>query len=472
MQQMDLDSVESTTNQYNQQIPVDIIIPFYKHAELVAPLFNALSSLAPELTKMHTRLILINDSPTDALLKEALEQACLQCKKYSIPFQMLINDENLGFLRSTNRGLQLAALSGHDVILLNSDTLPTVGSLIELQRVAYIDEKIGFVSPRSNNAVHCSFPTQTIYSLMDFAPAYEGFRKLHACLPEITYAPTVVGFCLYIKAIVLQKISFLDEVYGHGYYEEYDYVYRGRHVGYKAALANHAYVYHKGSVSISSLPNAKKTLLRKNRRIFIRRYPEYDSEMKNYLSSHYYKTERLLHGLLKDVQGRIGIVFDLTRLSFLYGNRAKTTKLILEKLAEHWHKHFIFFIKCSRKTWLLHQLYKLNHVHFFSAKHIHTCAISCRIIDNSLSHNELKRMSNLAAHNVYFILNNNEKNGIKSERQKRRWHFVSHYVQSIEIPCEPLNDEEIANLFFELINHPDLIANNIVLRKEQLALLR
>ena len=471
MREMDLCPAESIVNQDTQQVPVDIIIPFYKHPELIGPLFNALSSLALELATIRARLILINDSPTDMPLKEALEEACLQCKKDNIPFQMLINEENLGFLRSTNRGLQLAALSGHDVILLNSDTIPTPGSLEELRRIVYIDDHLGFVSPRSNNAVHCSFPTQTTYSLMDFAPAYEGFKNLHFCLPELTYAPTVVGFCLYIKAVVLQKIRFLDEVYGHGYYEEYDYVYRGKHIGYKAALANHAYVYHKGSASISSLPKAKKMLLRKNRRIFIRRYPEYDSEMKSYLSSHYYTTERLLHGLLKDAQGRIGIVFDLTRLSFLYGKRAKATKLILEKLAKHWHKHFIFFIKCSRKTWLLHQLYKLNHVHFFSAKHTHSCAISCRVIENSLSHNELKRMSQLAVHNVYFILNSNGENEARSETQKRRWHFLSHHARSIKISRESLNDNEIANLFFQLINHTDLIADNIVQRKKQIALL-
>lgn len=457
--------------QCEQQNPIDIIIPFYKHAELIEPLFNALSSLALELTKIRARLILINDSPTDAPLQAALERACLQCKQYNIPFQMLINDENIGFLRSTNRGLQLAALSGHDVILLNSDTIPTPGAIEELRRIAYIEEQIGFVSPRSNNAVHCSFPTQAIYSLMDFAPAYEGFKKLHPCLPEMTYAPTVVGFCMYIKSVVLQKIRFLDEVYGHGYYEEYDYVYRGKHIGYKAALANHAYVYHKGSASIASLPKAKKTLLRKNRRIFIRRYPEYDSEMKSYLSSNYYKTERLLQGLLKNTQGRIGIVLDLTRLSFLFGKRAKATKLILEKLAEQWHNHFIFFIKCSRKTWFLHQLYKLNHVRFFSTKHNHSCAISCRVIENSLSRNELKRMSKLAAHNVYFLLNGDREKGLKSEQQQRRWHFVSQYAQNIKISCESLNHEEIANRFFELISHPDLIANNIILRKEQISLL-
>ncbi|CEG59003.1 glycosyltransferase family 2 protein [Legionella fallonii] len=467
MQEMDSAPIESTTNQYNQQIAVDIIIPFYKHAELVAPLFNALSSLAPELTKMHARLILINDSPTDTPLKEALEQACWQCKEYSIPFQMLINDENLGFLRSTNRGLKLAALSGHDVILLNSDTIPTPGSLIELQRIAYADDTIGFVSPRSNNAVHCSFPTQAIYSLMDFEPAYESFNNLRACLPELTYTPTVVGFCLYIKSVILEKNRLLDEIYGHGYYEEYDYIYRGRHIGYKAALANHAYVYHKGSVSISSLPKAKERLLRKNRRTFIRRYPEYDSEMKRYLSSHYYKTERLLHGLLKDAQGKIGIVFDLTRLSFLYGKRAKATKLILEMLSKHWHQHFIFFVKCSRKTWLLHQLYKLNHVHFFSAKHINSCAISCRVIEDNLSRNELKRMSNLAAHNVYFLLNNGA-HETKNRTQQRRWHFLSHYAQSIKMPQDLLKDEEIINLFFNLINHPDLIANHVLSRKEQI----
>ena len=332
MQETGTSTKDIISKQDTLPLPVNIIIPFYQHEELVPPLFAALYSIADELNEMQASLILINDSPGYTPLVEELEKARLQCKNYNIACNLLTNEENLGFLRTTNRGLQLSSASCHDVILLNSDTIPTIGALKEIQRIAYSDAKIGFVSPRSNNADYCSFPNDGNHALLDFDRAYKGFKAFQSCLPNIIYTPTVVGFCMYIKSEVLFKIGFLDEIYRHGYYEEYDYVFRGSRQGYKAALANHAYVYHKGAASIVSKPTAKEMLLAKNKCIFEERYPEYVVSISAYFSSGYYKAERLVHRLLSHS------VFDFTPLSFL---KIRVAKLILKKLSKRWHKYFI-----------------------------------------------------------------------------------------------------------------------------------
>ena len=63
---------------------------------------------------------------------------------------------NLGFAASANAGMRAAA--GHDVVLLNSDTLVAPGWLEELRAVAYGAADIGTVTPLSNDATILSYP--------------------------------------------------------------------------------------------------------------------------------------------------------------------------------------------------------------------------------------------------------------------------------------------------------------------------
>ena len=131
---------------------VDIIIPFYKHEELVPPLFTSIFSCVEDLYVMNIRLVIINDSPGYKQLEVALENELEQCKRLQVNFKIIRNNENLGFVQSANKGLEQSMIASHDAILLNSDTILTPSALKEMQRVAYLDSMIGFVSPRSNNA--------------------------------------------------------------------------------------------------------------------------------------------------------------------------------------------------------------------------------------------------------------------------------------------------------------------------------
>ena len=137
--------------------PVDILVPLYRRADLVAPLMAALAAMAAEIAARKGRVILINDSPDDTALAAALAEAG-EGAGAALPLVLWVNDRNLGFVGAVNRGLAAARAEGHDALLLNSDALPTPGAFAEMRRVAYGDTMIGFVSPRSNNATLCSLP--------------------------------------------------------------------------------------------------------------------------------------------------------------------------------------------------------------------------------------------------------------------------------------------------------------------------
>src|SRR5882724_2086797 len=145
--------------------PIYVIAPFYRKPELVESLFNSLEPCIDELKGLKCTLLAINDSPEDPDLTEVLCEAA-NGRLCDVPILLRENKMNLGFVKSVNRGLKEAVKAGADVILLNSDTIVYPGAFREMQRVAYLDPMIGFVSPRTNNATICSFPHQ------------EEFRKL------------------------------------------------------------------------------------------------------------------------------------------------------------------------------------------------------------------------------------------------------------------------------------------------------
>ena len=136
---------------------IDIIIPFYRNVGLVSPLYGSLATAKDELKALDCTVVAVNDSPDDAELQACLCEAVGRLSA-EVGCEIIENERNLGFVRSVNQALERAAARGHDVLLLNSDTLVYPGALTEVQRVAYCDPMIGFVSPRSNNATICTLP--------------------------------------------------------------------------------------------------------------------------------------------------------------------------------------------------------------------------------------------------------------------------------------------------------------------------
>jgi hypothetical protein len=65
--------------------------------------------------------------------------------------------------------------------------------------------------------------------------------------------PLLNGFCYGIKRTVLEQIGYLDEdTFGPGYGEEDDFTLRAHRAGFRAAIADDAYVYHAQSRSYSN----------------------------------------------------------------------------------------------------------------------------------------------------------------------------------------------------------------------------
>jgi GT2 family glycosyltransferase/glycosyltransferase involved in cell wall biosynthesis len=290
-----------------QRRPLCIVIPFYRDPSLPSQVLQSLRSCADELRRLQCTVVAVNDAPGypafDSLLRAELDQL-----HPFTPCRLIRNTENLGFLKSANLGLGEALSQGSDCILLNSDTVVFSGALEELQSAAYSDAAIGFASPRSNNATICSLPHQHREIEQSPEEAYAAYRRLEPFLPRVQIAPTAVGFCLYVKYDVLRECGIFDEIYGRGYNEENDLVMRANRMGYCAAIANRAFVYHRGNVSFSE---EARSLESHNAGILDSRYPEYRPSVNTYFLGIQYRAELLLSTLVPSgPELRLGIIGD------------------------------------------------------------------------------------------------------------------------------------------------------------------
>ena len=251
-----------------------IAVPFYKNEELVAPLLESLIDCAADLAEIGAEVVLFDDSPGYAPLQEALE-AILPRAQAAFACRLVRNEVNLGFVQTMNGAIAEAVARRLDLVLLNSDTIVHPGAFPEMLRIAALDPMIAFVNPRSDNATLATLPIAHRSTAADAAFDAAPYAALAARLPELSYVPTAVGFCMLIRWHILAEFGGLDPIFGAGYNEENDLVMRAGRCGYRAALANQAFVRHRGEASFSLAEISKSVLEPANRAILDARYPEY-----------------------------------------------------------------------------------------------------------------------------------------------------------------------------------------------------
>jgi N-acetylglucosaminyl-diphospho-decaprenol L-rhamnosyltransferase len=113
---------------------LSIIIVNTNTRELVC---QCLASLRQNPPQCPVEVIVVDNASTDGSCEE------IESKFPSV--QVIRNPSNLGFCGANNRGLELAR--GQLLVLLNSDTLVTAGSLDRMCEAAELDEHIGIVTP-------------------------------------------------------------------------------------------------------------------------------------------------------------------------------------------------------------------------------------------------------------------------------------------------------------------------------------
>lgn len=315
-------SITPSKAHLSSEIGTNIIVPFYREPYLIKLCLESLHRISDELRRLNCRIIAILDSPDD---EESVEAFNYFTKILSdkLDIESHINAVNIGFVSSVNIGLRKSAFEKRNALLLNSDCILVKGSITEMLRVLSLDPMIGFVNPRSNNATIATYPK----IVCDIGEHFSSFNSVSSKLPEVSYAPTCVGFCMLISNTVISNFGLLDVSYGAGYNEENDYVSRANRVGFRAAQANRAYAFHIGGTSFRHTDFSSSS----NVEVLNKRYPEYDKQVQMYFGSRAQFSEQIVEGFLPTTNGKIKVLLDISQLGgHPNGTSLMATRLIRE----------------------------------------------------------------------------------------------------------------------------------------------
>lgn len=232
--------------------------------EIILPIHNGLSLLRDALDAVlaHTprrdsRLCLVDDA-SDPVTAAWL---CQQAAVHPDWITLQRHNENLGFLASCNRAMELG--NSDYALLLNSDVLVSPGWLERLLACAESDPRIAAVNPLSNRADNIDLPMApgASYLAMNEYLATERRGRYHDVV-------TGVGFCLLLRRSALRQVGLFDPIYERGYCEESDLCMKLTAAGFRTIVAEDVYVYHRGGGSFS---DGHERYLR-NRRLFDQRW--------------------------------------------------------------------------------------------------------------------------------------------------------------------------------------------------------
>lgn len=252
-----------------------VIVPVFEDVDATRQCLESL--LAQTDVPFAWRVIIVNDASPNEDLNDLLSY-------YGTVehFELICNSENFGFSSSINIALGHRR-SDEDVVLLNSDAFLPAGALLRLRAAAYGSDDIGTVTPLSNNGEQCSFPLKNQNNIMhgvrDIA-RWDAAAAAYGAL-NVVDMPNGVGFCLFIKADLVQRLGGLSDDYGRGYYEDVDFCLKVRRLGFRNVCAVGIVVGHWGSRSFRA---DKFALVHRNLARLEARFPGYKLEFAAYLA--------------------------------------------------------------------------------------------------------------------------------------------------------------------------------------------
>jgi GT2 family glycosyltransferase/glycosyltransferase involved in cell wall biosynthesis len=256
---------------------VAVVIPVYSG---VAETIECVESVLAAVNRIHARVVLVNDCAPESAIVEFLE--AVEARR--LPHVLVVHRlKNGGFSSAVNIGM--ACAPGADVVLLNADTVVGDGWLDRLVGTADGDERIGTVTPFSNNAELCTIPAMCVV-----APVRS--RSIHARLDaaaasvngsNVVDLPVAHGFCMFIRRACLDDVGDFDAAtWGRGYGEEVDFCIKASSRGWRHVLAATVFVTHRGGVSFGK--EKFERVLENNKKIS-ERYPFYDAMIQRFIAA-------------------------------------------------------------------------------------------------------------------------------------------------------------------------------------------
>lgn len=236
---------------------VSIIMLTFNQRDLTRQCIESLQHYTP----LPHELIIVDNGSIDGT-RDYLNDLAAGTKNVRVVF----NDYNAGFAKANNQGAKYA--TGEYILLLNNDVILTEGWLERLIACAESDTAIGVVGPVTNKAVGQQVISVTLpvenaeiqkFACMQLMKATGNWFETHR----------IIGFCMLIKKEVVERTGLLDERFGPGGFEDYDFCLRVKQAGYRIMIAEDVFIYHIGGLGYTQNNLDYDKLRTQNVQIFI-----------------------------------------------------------------------------------------------------------------------------------------------------------------------------------------------------------
>lgn len=233
--------------------PLEIAIPIYGGADALEA---CLEALLPTISP-GDQVWLLDDASNDPAVDRLLQDFASLWPGTRLER----NTENLGFVGNANKAMEL---TGGDLVLLNSDTVPLPGWLEHLQASLDANPRAGIACPVSDQATILSAVPEGNDGAAELA------TRLSAGDPPL---PTAVGFCMLIRRALLKEAGHFSDDFAPGYGEENDLSMRAQALGYEIIAAGGACVLHRSGGSFGE--QRSRALQRSHQQLLDQRWPQY-----------------------------------------------------------------------------------------------------------------------------------------------------------------------------------------------------
>ena len=234
---------------------VSIIILNYNNHQYT---MDCLRTLTNQTYKNFEVILVDNGSEYNSFLKLKKE---LEYYKKLIEIILIRLSVNLFFAGGNNKAIKIA--NGEYICLLNNDTVVEPNFIENMVNFLETNSNVGMISPKIkcyknkaylwNAGAEINFRSASISrirGLWEYDPKDQKYN-------EISLTDYAVGTALFVKKEVIDKIGLLDEIF-FMYFEETEWNFRAKKIGYKNYYVPTTIVYHK----VTPIINKKSLLLK------------------------------------------------------------------------------------------------------------------------------------------------------------------------------------------------------------------
>jgi len=184
---------------------------------------------------------------------------------------MIKSNVNKGYAYGNNLGLKYAIENRYRyTCVLNNDTIITENFLEAC--IIELGKDVAFISPTlmeySDKECIQSTGGDILIDRGVVTRKNNGMKRNQ--LPNIIETDYVGGACMFFKTDIIKELGFIPEEH-FLFYEETEWCYKAKKLGYRNLCLTNTYIYHKGSVSISKIGGLSDYLMKRNRVVFVKR---------------------------------------------------------------------------------------------------------------------------------------------------------------------------------------------------------